>query len=146
MLVEAFCRQGTSEKAGKEIVTLSYTYLMAWFAMHFPFLFKPGEEPSEDAQFALLCFENSRWSQNYVAEIRKMVRPHVNTASFTVSPISLAQSMVKISEMKGPINRRLGRNFQMIGQHLTILFIVLLQHHMLLGSLYAQQVCSTIRI
>jgi len=42
--------------------------------MHCPFLIKPGEEPPKGAQFAILCrFENSRWSQNYVAGIQKMV-------------------------------------------------------------------------
>jgi len=45
--------------------------------MHCPFLIKPGEEPPKGAQFAILCrFENSCWSQNYVAGIRKMVHLH----------------------------------------------------------------------
>lgn len=93
MLVDAFCREITSKKAGREIVVpldgpcprieLSYTYLMAWFTMYYPSLIKPGEEPPEGAQFSLLChFENSHWSQNYMVRIRKMVHCHDNYSLF----------------------------------------------------------------
>ena len=56
-LTEAFCREATAKKTGKELVLprdgpclrveLPYTYLMAWFALHCPAIIKPGEEPSK---------------------------------------------------------------------------------------------------
>jgi len=75
MLAEAFCKEATTKKAGKELilprngpcprVELSYTYLMAQFALHCPTIIKPGEELPEDTHFALLhCLQNFHWSKN----------------------------------------------------------------------------------
>jgi len=65
-LIEEFCREATTKKEGNELilphdvpcprVELPYTYLMAWFALHYPAIIKSGEEPPEDAHFTHLHY------------------------------------------------------------------------------------------
>ena len=52
-----------------------------------PFSDQATEEPPEGIQFSLFClFENSHWTQNYVAGIRMMVHCHDNYSLFRCFP------------------------------------------------------------
>jgi len=63
--MEAFCKPPAT-KRGKETVLphdgsnprvgMPYTYLMAWFALHYPAIIQPKEEPPEGVRIAHLCW------------------------------------------------------------------------------------------
>jgi len=81
--MEAFCRPQTTKRGKVTIlprdgpnprVGLSYTYLMALFALHCPAIIQAGEEPPEGVRMALLRrFEGSSWLRTYVAAVRKLL-------------------------------------------------------------------------
>ena len=70
-LTEAFCRPPTTKKGKGTIlprdglntrISLPYTYLVAWIALHCLAIIQAGEEPPEGVRMALLHrFEGSAW-------------------------------------------------------------------------------------
>jgi len=82
-LTETFCRPPTTKRGKGTIlpcdgpnprISLPYTYLMAWFALHCPAIIQAGKEPPEDVRMALLHqFEGCSWLLTYVAAVRKLL-------------------------------------------------------------------------
>ena len=83
-LKEQFCRKVTTTKVGKELifprnrpslrVEMPYTYLLAWFTLHYPVLIQLGEEAPEGECYTHLChFENSQWEDKYYAGVWRPV-------------------------------------------------------------------------
>ena len=85
-LTEAFCRPPMMKRGKGTIlpcdgpnprIGLPYTYLMAWFALHYPSIIQASEEPPEGVRMALLRqFEGCSWSRTYVAAVRKLLCRH----------------------------------------------------------------------
>ena len=54
---------------------MPYTYLMAWFTLHYPTIIQLGEEPPDGVRFAHLhLFEGSQWLRTYIAGVQKLIR------------------------------------------------------------------------
>jgi len=66
---------------------MSYTYLMAWFALHCPVPIQLGEEAPEGVRFAYLHhFENSQWEGKYFVGIRRLVKRQDSYSLFLCFP------------------------------------------------------------
>jgi len=86
VLTEAFCRPPTRNRGKGTVpprdgpnprVEMPYIYLMTWFALHYPVIIQPGEEPPEGVRIAhLRRFEGSLWERIYVAGVRKLLCRH----------------------------------------------------------------------
>ena len=82
-LTEAFCRPPPTKRGKGTIlpldgpnlrISLTYTYLKTWFALHCSAIIQVGEEPPEGVRMALLCqFEGCSWLLTYVAAVRKLL-------------------------------------------------------------------------
>ena len=85
-LTEAFCRPPVTKRGKGTVlprdgpnrkVVLPYTYLMAWFILHYPAIIQPGEEPLEGVRIVhLRRFEGSSRERIYVIAVRRLLCRH----------------------------------------------------------------------
>jgi len=85
-LTEGFCRPPMTKRGKGTIlprngpnprIGLPYTYLMLWFALHYPAIIQAGEEPPEGVRMMLLRrFEGFSWLRTYVTVVRKLMCRH----------------------------------------------------------------------
>ena len=65
-------RDGPNTRVG-----MSYTYLMAWFALHCPAIIQPGKEPPEGVRIThLRRFKGFSWEKIYAATVHKQLCLH----------------------------------------------------------------------
>jgi len=148
-LTEAFYRPPATKRRKGQILThdgpkprveMSYTYLMAWFELHYPAIIQPGEEPPEGVRFThLRRFEGSQWLRTYIIGVQKLVRRYDAYILYSCFPSILGVGYGEEFFNAGDERSSLGQ-----GEHLAISFGVSMWRHLLPGAVHAEPFCSPV--